>query len=230
MDGGWSIKAMHRLMVLSRAYQMSSADRDDGLAADPQNELLWRMDCHRLDAECIRDAILAISGQLDPATGAAHPFPPVHTWHFTVHTPFKASYPTKLRSVYLMTQRIQKDPFLALFDGADPSASTAQRTLTTTPSQALFMMNDPFVHEQALAFAGRLVSLADDDATRAGHAFELAYGRLPTAEETAGALAFLADYRNRLAPLNLPQPEQVLHSWAGYLRVLLSSNEFLFVD
>jgi uncharacterized coiled-coil protein SlyX len=227
---GWSIKKMHRLMVLSRAYQMSSADRDDGLAVDPQNDLLWRMDCHRLDAECIRDAILAVSGQLDSATGGAHPFPPVHEWHFTVHGPFKAVYPSKLRSVYLMTQRIQKDPFLALFDGADPSASTAQRTLTTTPSQALFMMNDPFFHEQSWAFAGRLASLPGDDATRVGHAFELAYGRLPTPEETQGAIAFLADYRARSTPLNLPEPERVLHSWAGYLRVLLASNEFLYVD
>ncbi len=230
MDGGWSIKKMHKMIVLSRAYQMSSADRDDGLAADPQNDLLWRMDGQRLDAECIRDAILAISGQLDPATGGAHPFPPVHTWHFTVHGPFKASYPTNKRSVYLMTQRIQKDPFLALFDGADPSASTGQRTLTTTPSQALFMMNDPFVHEQSLAFAGRLMSLAGDDATRIQHAFELAYGRLPTSEETQGAIAFLAGYRTRSASLDLPESEQVLHAWAGYLRVLLASSEFLFVD
>jgi mono/diheme cytochrome c family protein/uncharacterized coiled-coil protein SlyX len=230
MNGGWSIKKMHRLMVLSRAYQMSSADRDDALAVDPANELLWRMDSHRLDVECIRDAILAISGQLDSATGSAHPFPPVSTWNFTVHTPFKANYPSTLRSVYLMTQRIQKDPFLALFDGADPSASTAQRTLTTTPSQALFMMNDPFMHEQSLPFAARLVSITGDDAMRVDHAFELAYGRLPTSEETQGAIGFLAEYQSRSSALNLPQRDQVLHAWAGYLRVLLASNEFLYVD
>jgi len=230
MDDGWSIKQMHRLIILSRAYQMSSADRDDGLAVDPQNDLLWRMDCRRLDAESIRDAMLAISGQLDSATGGAHPFPPAHTWSFTVHTPFKAVYPTKLRSVYLMTQRIQKHPFLALFDGADPGATTGQRTLTTTPSQALFMMNDPFFHEQSLAFAGRVMSSAGDDVARIGRTFELAYGRSPTSEETQSAVAFLAGYRARSTPLGLPESEQALHAWAGYLRVLLASNEFLFVD
>ncbi|HEX4146778.1 MAG TPA: PSD1 and planctomycete cytochrome C domain-containing protein [Pirellulales bacterium] len=230
VDGGWSIKKLHRLIVLSQAYRMSSADREDGLAVDPQNDLLWRMDCHRLDAECIRDAILAVSGQLDPAMGGAHPFPPVQTWKFTVHAPFRAIYPSKLRSVYLMTQRIQKDPFLALFDGADPSASTAERTLTTTPGQALYMMNDPFLHEQSLAFARRLTAMAGDDATRVAQAFELAYGRPPTMDETQGAIAFLAGYRTRSTPLDLPEPEQTVQAWAGYLRVLLASNEFLFVD
>ena len=121
------------------------------------------IDRRRLDAEAIRDAMLAVSGSLDRTPGGAHPFPAKQTWHFTQHAPFKAVYDTPKRSVYLMTQRIARHPFLALFDGADPNVSTAERSETTTPSQALFLMNDPFTHAQSAALAGRLMAECSGD-------------------------------------------------------------------
>ena len=94
--------------------------------ADPADELLWRFPRRRLEAESIRDAILMLGGGLDRSPGGPHPFPPVGTT-FTQHAPFGAVYPTTRRSVYLMTQRIRRHPFLALFDGPDTNASTARR-------------------------------------------------------------------------------------------------------
>src|SRR4029077_12432567 len=105
-------------------------------------------------------------GNLDRSRGGPHPFPDQRSWDFTQHKPFKAVYDTDRRSVYLMTQRIQRHPFLALFDGADTNASTARRVTSTTPLQALYWLNDPFVHEQAKRFAARLLAEQPDDAGR----------------------------------------------------------------
>ncbi|MCI0464560.1 MAG: PSD1 and planctomycete cytochrome C domain-containing protein, partial [Gemmataceae bacterium] len=149
IDSGWSVKQMHRLIMLSRVYQLASSDDEANLKADVGNDSLWRFPRHRLDAESIRDSLLMVSGTLDRSQGGPHPFPDQRTWDFTQHKPFKAVYDTNRRSVYLMTQRIQRHPFLATFDGPDTNASTAVRTTSTTSLQALFLMNDPFVHEQA---------------------------------------------------------------------------------
>ncbi len=116
-----------------------------------------RIPRRRLDAESIRDTLLALGGNLDSSPAGPHPFPPQHDWNFTQHNPFKAVYDTNRRSVYLMTQRIQRHPFLAIFDGADPSASTPARTTSTTPLQSLYLLNDPFVHEQSRRVADRVM-------------------------------------------------------------------------
>ena len=142
IDSGWSIKDMHRLIMRSRVYQLDSHAEatPEQIQADPDNDYLWHFARRRLDAESIRDTILAVSGSLDRTPGGAHPFPKQTTWDFTQHKPFKAVYDTSRRSVYLMTQRIQRHPFLALFDGPDTNASTGVRTTSTTPLQALFLM------------------------------------------------------------------------------------------
>jgi hypothetical protein len=166
--GGWSIKAMHKQIMLSRTYQLASAGDPKSLAADPANEWLWHFERRRLDAESIRDSLLAVSGALDRTPGGPHPFPPENTWGFTQHNPFEAVYSTSRRSIYLMTQRLRRHPFLALFDGPDPSSSTAQRSVTTVPTQALFFINNPFVHEQSLQLAERLLRGSGDDRGRTG--------------------------------------------------------------
>ena len=184
MASGWSIKAMHRLLLLSRTYQLSS-EPDSRLAeADPANELHGRFDRQRLDAETIRDALLAVGGNLDRSRGGAHPFPAVGRWGFTQHNPFTAVYPSNRRSIYLMTQRLKRHPFLALFDGPDPNASTDRRLNTTVPTQALFLMNDPFVHEQSAGFARRILAARAEERARLEWAFEVALARTPTADET----------------------------------------------
>jgi hypothetical protein len=230
VEGGWSVKAMHRLVMLSRAYQMASREHDASAKIDVANEYLWRFPRRRLDAESIRDAVLAASGGLDRSPGGPHPFPPMPKWDYTQHNPFKAVYDTNRRSVYLMTQRIQRHPFLALFDGPDTNASTATRVTSTTPLQALYLMNDPFVHAQAKAFAGRLLKERDGDAARVERAYLLLYGRPPTTGERAAALEYLSKAGEKLAAAGAATGERPAKAWASLARALFLSNEFVYVD
>ena len=155
---------------------------------DPNNTWLSFFPRRRLDAEALRDALLMLSGNLATSPCGPHPFPPQPQWNFTQHNPFRAVYDSNHRSVYLMTQRIQRHPFLALFDGPDTNASTATRVSTTTPLQALFLMNDPFVHEQARQFAARIRTEGKTDEARIERAFVRLFARPPSAEETKQAL------------------------------------------
>src|SRR5439155_15801059 len=146
----------HRLILNSRAWQLSSEDDPSNALADPANDLVWKHARRRLEAEAIRDSLLAVGGALDPSAGGPHPFPPSTAWDYTQHKPFIAVYEDNRRSVYLMTQRIRRHPFFGIFDGAETNMSTAFRITSTTPLQALWLLNDPFVHEQAKKFAARL--------------------------------------------------------------------------
>ena len=128
VSAGWSIKAIHREIVLSETYQLASEQDERDAALDPENRLLWRYPRRRLDAESIRDAMLAVSGRLDRSRPGRHPFPPIESWRWTQHDAFKTVYPTDHRSVYLMTQRLLKHPFLAIFDGPDTNSSTDVRS------------------------------------------------------------------------------------------------------
>jgi len=222
----WSLKSLHRLILLSNAYQQSSQPP----VADPENRLLARQNRRRLEAEAIRDAMLCVSGNLDPTPGGAQPFPPVATWGFSQHAPFTAVYETRQRSVYLMAQRIRKHPFLALFDGAEPNASTPERVATTTPLQALFMMNDPFAHEQARQLAARVLRERSDEAARIDRAYRLCFGRPPAVDELARSRKFLARAQTALREAKTPAEGIEASAWASFARALLSSNEFLFID
>ena len=219
---GWSIKAMHRLILLSQTYQLASCEEPRNLEHDPANDYLWKFTRHRLDAESLRDALLAVSGSLDPTPGGAHPFPEQSTWDFTQHKPFKAVYETNRRSVYLMTQRIQRHPYLALFDGPDTNASTAARVTSTTPLQALYLMNDPFVHEAARKFAARLSVEAASEAARLDRAYRLAFGRPATAAEQAQAEQYLNQAQSQLASRAA--------AWESLCRALVLTNEFAYVE
>jgi hypothetical protein len=221
---GWSIKAMHRLIMLSATYQLAS---DGQSTADPDAVWLWKFKRRRLSAEEIRDAVLAVCGDLDTTLGGPHPFPEPKTWGFTQHKPFVAVYETDRRSVYLMTQRIKRHPFLALFDGADPNTSTPVRHTTIVPTQALFFMNDPFVHAKSAHLVARLLLLADD-AQRLDRLYRQVFSRAPTENEQASATRFLTGYRNDLT--DLPETQRAERAWSAWIRVLLSSNEFIFVD
>ncbi len=214
---GWSVKTLHRQIMLSDAYQRSAAMNPVNLKADPGNADLWRFPRRRLTAEEIRDAMLAVSGDLDPTPGGPHPFPDPKGWGFTQHNPFAAVYDTNRRSVYLMTQRIKRHPFLALFDGPDTNASTAARQTTTVPTQALYFLNDPFVHARAESLAGRLLKLPDE-AARVDFACRVLYGRPADDRDRAIARRFVAD-----SPDSKP-------AWATWVRVLFAGNEFVYID
>jgi hypothetical protein len=230
VESGWSVKALHRLILCSAAYQRASSDDPANLRADPENRWLWRNPRRPLEAEAVRDAMLAVSGRLDRSAAGPHPFPAVQTWNFTIHYPFHAVYDHDHRSVYLMVQRSRRHPYLALFDGADPNLSVAERLPTTTPAQALFLMNKPFVHTQGDGFARRLLAAGGDDRDRVRLAFEYAHGRQPAEEEVRAALAFLDGYRRKLAASSAGAEQQTRQAWAALGRVLLTANAFLYLD
>jgi hypothetical protein len=227
---GWSVKALHRLIMRSQTYQLASDDHAANLKKDPANVWLWRHARRPLDAESIRDAMLAVSGKLNRTVPGPHPFPDMATWRFTIHNPFFAVYDSDHRSLYLMQQRNRRHPFLALFDAADPNLSVAQRLPTTTPTQTLYLMNSPFVQQQAEAFARRLLAESADDAKRIRLAFAMAHARVPSDAEVSDALAFLTAYRTKLTALDKPPTNDAELAWAGLARVLLTSNAFLYVD
>ncbi|QNN20820.1 DUF1553 domain-containing protein [Planctomycetales bacterium ZRK34] len=231
MSDGWSIKKMHRLVMTSKTYQLASDNDPANARIDPTNDYLWRARVRRLDAEAIRDTMLAISGKLDrQPLNEPHPFPSPDKWNFTQHRPFKAVYESNKRSVYLMTQRIQKHPYLALFDGADTNASTGQRDASTTTLQALYMLNDPFVHEQADALAARLIDGAKQDTQRVRQAFEMVYSREPSEGEVKMTLDYLNQIQARYKAVGSDQAEPRRAAWASLCRAMLRSNEFLFVE
>lgn len=219
-DSGYSVKAMHRLIMLTDAYRRSSQVFHSSATDDADNRYLSRFARRRLNAEEIRDSLLAAGGNLDTSPAKAHPFPAEATWSFTQHNPFSAVYTTNKRSAFLMIQRQQRAPYLALFDGADPNASTAVRQRTTVPTQALYFMNAPFVHEQAAGFARRLLSVdVGDDRARVQIAFRILYQRQPTPAEVEHGAVFLEQY-----------PGSDDEKWAAWSRVLIASNEFLYLD
>lgn len=218
---------MHRLIMLSAAYQRSSA-ADGAPSAD-----YARFERRRLDAEQIRDTLLDLSGELDRVPGAGHPFPAENTWGFTQHNPFKAVYDSSKRSVYLMNQRIQRHPFLALFDGADTNMSTPVRNISTVPTQALFFLNNPFFHARSEALAKRMLSLSDD-AQRIAFAYRLCLQRAPSEAEIKRAKNLVGTYQAELAAAAATASQSVeqrtLASWSAFARVLLGSNELLYLD
>ena len=229
-DGGWSVKAVHRLILLSHTYCIASTRDADALAHDPANELLASFPRQRLDAESLRDTLLALGGNLDLTPAGAHPFPPQSEWGYTQHKPFKDVYETNHRSVFLMTQRIQRHPYLAIFDGADPSASTPKRTSSTTPLQALYLLNDAFVHEQSKRVAEHITSQASDENVRVQHAYALLFARPAVADEIAAAQKFLASARAQLRDDGMTPDQLEPEAWRAYVRVLFRLNEFAYLD
>ena len=221
---GWSIKALHRDILLSQAYQRSSSPPTDhpGLTRDPGNRWLWRFERRRLDAESIRDAVKLIAGTLDLSDGAAHPFPDLKKSRFTQHSPFNGILASERRSVYLMTPRLIRHPYLALFDGPDTNKAAGLRDSSTVPLQALYFMNSPFIHDQARAFAQRLLREAGDDAARLRLASELAWSREPDSLEASESMAFLSAAQRAGADREA--------AWAAYARALLASNAMIYVD
>jgi hypothetical protein len=233
VESGWSLKSLHRQIVLTRAYATASDFDEANAMKDPKNESYWRYDRRRLSAEEIRDTILQVSGRLDPVPGGAHPFPPRASYVFTQHHPFVADidkFGHNKRSVYLLQQRFRPNPYLDLFDGADANSSTAVRASNTTALQALYMMNNSFVEEQAGALASRVAMAEETPVARVRLAYGLLYGRTPTTAETALALKYLQNVRTELRGIQMAPDEHARSAWTGLMRVLLSSNEFIYVD
>ena len=233
VESGWSIKKLHRMIVLTRAYQMSSAFDAKSALKDAKNQYLWHFNRRRLDAEELRDSFLAVSGNLDPTPGGEHPFTPEMSWKYSQHQPFigkEQDFATNRRSVYLMQQRIRRQPFLDLYDGPDPNSVTGVRPVTTTALQALYTMNDPFFHAQADALAVRVGMAYGSDAERLNYAYKLLYGRTPTVEELRDCRKFLVDARESMGATAIADDRKNRESLAALMRVLMSASEFVTLD
>lgn len=227
---GWSLKHLHKRIMLSSVYQLASEPNVENLKGDEGNVWRWRFDRRRMDAESIRDSLLAVSGLLEDGDNGRHPFAPTEKLRYSQGRPFDKTFDHNHRSVYLMTARLSKHPFLALFDGPDPNKTTASRRESTVASQALFMMNSEFLKKAAAAFANRVLSVADQNEDRIDRAYQLAFGRSPSAAELADVQSFVSDYQREVTASGGSAQEAELVAWSALARVTLSSSEFLYVD
>jgi mono/diheme cytochrome c family protein len=213
ITNGWKLKRLHKLMMLSATYQQSTAARDDGLRLDPQNELLWRHTPKRLEAEIIRDSLLAVSGQLDE----------------TMYGPGTLDEGHKRRSIYFMIKRSKLIPMMQLFDQPEPLVSVGNRPSTTIAPQALAFMNSPHVRGYAQSFAAKLMPTAEKclpDAVTLG--YQSAIGRAPDETELRDAVAFLESQTASYAAEKKASPKQL--ALADFCQVLFGLNEFVYVE
>jgi hypothetical protein len=226
----WSTKALVREMILTRTYQLDSRVVPECAAVDPDNKLLWRMSPRRLEAEAIRDSVLAVSGQLDLTRGG--PTLPITRANLHINTPSFLEDDAKIephvknrRSVYqpIMRGSLFRDlDVLTLFDFADPDQIVAVRAATTVPTQSLFLLNSDFIKEAAQAIAKGTLSAPDrDDSARVRDIYLKLFGRAPSEAETGVA----AEYLNSLGMADAAQRE---NAWTEYCRALLISAEFLY--
>ena len=221
-EDGWSIKATIRRIVLSRVYQLSSRPLAPHRAGDPENRLLARTNRRRLDAECIRDAILTVSGSLDSTRGG----PVIRDG---TKTEFNYAFgPIRRRSVYLPTFRNTPHALLDVFDCADPNTVVGRRTVSTVPTQALYFLNSPFVIDQARIAAVALLTDTDDEVSAA---LDLAYartlGRPPKPQERSVALHYIrqadgGDLRDA--------SERTVGVWSRFQQALFSCIDFRYVE
>ena len=233
MTEKWSIKQLIRSIMLSRVYQLSSRYNEANYAKDPSNRLLWRMDRRRLDAEEIRDAILAVSGQLDLNRPEGSP---VMDMEGQVGKKGKKAdkgqgkpEQSLVRSVYLPMIRGNVPPALAAFDMADPNLIVAKRDVTNVATQALFMMNSPFVLQQSAQMAKRVLSDADlKQPARIDLAYRLALGRLPSEKERSRIEGFLKDYLQSLEQAGHTDGSRFA-AWSAVCQTLLASAEFRYL-
>ena len=209
MDTGWSMKKLHREIMLSAVYQLSSEPNEKNFSSDGDNRWLWRMNRRRLDVESWRDSMLAVSGKLDAKLGGP--------------TTNLSAVENTRRTVYAKISRHDLNAVLRLFDFPDANITSERRNETTVPQQQLFVLNSPFVIETAKTFAARIQKEATSDTERVQRAFGLTYGRPASADEEQLFVAFLqgkdADpMANRLS------------RWERVAQILIGSNEFMYVD
>jgi hypothetical protein len=205
VEGKWSVKGLVREIALSAAYRQSAAANDKGMAADPTNESLWRMNRRRLTAEQWRDAVLAVCGELTTTPGARSA---------------DADDPANdKRTVYSHISRLRLNAMLLQFDYPDANVHAEKRSVTTTALQKLFVLNSPFMQRRASGLAARLLGSAEDDEARIALAYRLLFARAPDEVERALALAYL--HRGTASDFS---------RWEQYAQALLASNEMLYVD
>ena len=224
---GWSIKHLHRLILRSSAYQMSTANNARAAEADPENTLLWRMNRRRMEAEVIHDSLLQMAGRLDLQMGG-------------LAAVVKTQDPTSdeldrnneiyrgitRRAIYVPVHRTHVYELFDAFDFPDPGTPTGRRNATNVATQALFFLNNDWLMQQAEALAKRSHGGPEK---RVGFLYETTLGRKPSATERASALKFVERFGQAL-PESLPLAKREDQSWAAFCQVLLQSNPFLYLN
>jgi hypothetical protein len=216
---------MHRLILTSAVYRQSSAPREELDKIDPDNRLLARFPLRRLDAETVRDAMLHVTGELDPRAGG--PYVPTRRTPEGLVEVAENTDGAKRRSLYLQQRRTQVDTLLQLFDAPSIVGTCAKRSSSTVPLQSLAMLNGEFVRARAKAFAQRLTRDAGaDDEKRLALAFRLAYGRAGLKEEESACRLFLERQRQAYAAAK----DGDEGAWADLCQMILASNASLYVE
>jgi hypothetical protein len=233
VESGWSVKAIQRRILTSSVYRQASRGRADGLKVDPENKLLWRMVSRRLEAEVIRDAVLATAGTLDPKMYGE----PVDTeTKPTGEIVPKGDTVGGRRSIYQLVRRSRPQSFLNVFDAPVMETNCTRRANSTTATQALALMNSEFVTAQAEHFAGRVLKQVPPaggvaqpaDPTTVSYAFRAAFGRKPSPNEADDMLAFLGQQTNCYKNLDPETIERRIY--ADLCQALFSMNEFMYLD
>jgi cytochrome c553 len=234
INDGWSVKKLVRTLVLTHAYQLSADGVAENQKIDPANRLVWRHSPRRLDAEEIRDAMLAVAGNLDRARPNGSAAMEMKVIELTNVSPEakrieKACEGSMQRSIYLPLLRTLTPRALEVFDFAEQGLVTGSRDSTTVPTQALYLLNDPFVRQQAQALALCVHEPKDlDDAARITLAYRLALSRPATAKEIERARVYLAEYQ-RAARLEGASADLRGAAWASFAQAILASAEFRFI-
>jgi hypothetical protein len=211
-ENGWHWKPLHRLIMTSQAYQQSAAWGEDAARQDGDSRLLWRFPPRRLDAEEVRDTLLSVAGKLDATMfGPGFKLYEYQQDNVATYVPLDAPGPeTYRRAIYHHNARAARVDVMTDFDCPDPAFAEARRASTTTPLQALTLMNNRFALDMAGFFAERLQREAAEVKAQVARAFDLAYARPPTADETAAAEKLIA-----------------AHGLRAFCRALLNSNELI---
>ncbi|MSR59436.1 MAG: DUF1553 domain-containing protein [Planctomycetaceae bacterium] len=239
VGSGWRLKTLHRWILTSAAYRQATAFDSDRSKIDPDNRLLWRKRPQRLEAEILRDAVLAVSGTLNnqqfgPAFKPPIPAEAIVARNTTNPYPHDArdTPATRRRTVYMFHKRVVQHPLMQAFDGPDASVSCGRRNCTTVAPQALALLNDTFVRDRATDFARRLLADGTEPVGFVDRGFRLALARPPNDDERAASLQFIESQLTRRAARanSLSADEIRLQALADFCQALFSLNEFIYVD
>ena len=231
IESGWSIKKMHRTMMLSSAYQMSSEYNERAAEIDPENALLWRMNRRRLEAEAMRDAIVSLSGDLDLSMGGSILTLKDRQYVANSRTRGGIDYDRNLRAVYLPVVRSGMYDVFSAFNFPDPSGPNGNRSATVVAPQALFMMNGSILLRHTRLMADRLLERGDlDDAGHVRDVYERVLARLPNPGEVDRALTFIAQIDQALEADTPDARERRARTWQSFCKALIGSNEFLYLN
>jgi len=226
---GWSFKSMHKLLMLSNTYQLSSRDKPHNSLIDVENRFYWRADVRRLEAEAIRDSLLAASGLLDTTMGGSILNTPKGRLVFNHRSTDPTTYDTNIRSVYLPVVRNNLYDVFSLFDYSSTDIPLGDRPQSTIAPQALFMMNSPLIKSVSTAMADRLMLESATDEERVDRLYKLALGRPPSHQEQARFLDYVGRFESMLSEVqSAPNPKRA--AWSACLQGVFASNEFIYVN